>query len=71
MNQSHFLSFHWVLPHIFALKRILIKTHCYSVTMVITNFVRAALNRVLHGELADTKFADFKEVIIKCLHFAT
>ena len=47
---------------IFALKRILIKMRCYSVTMAITSFVRAALNRVFNGELADTKFAGFEEV---------
>ena len=33
--------------------------------IVITNatlYVQAALNRVLHGELADTKFAGFEEI---------
>ena len=34
--------------------------------MAITNFVRAELNRVLYGELADT-IAGFEEVLSACI----
>ena len=32
--------------------------------MVITNFLRPALNRVLYAELAGTKFAGFEEDLV-------
>ena len=34
---------------------------CYSLTMMITKFLPAELNRVIQEELVDTKFADFEE----------
>ena len=54
---------------LFVLKRVLIKTHCYSVTMMITNFVQAALNKVFNGELADIKFAGFEEIQVNMFAF--
>ena len=41
--------------------RILIKTPCYLVTLTITKFLWAELNRVIQEELVDTKFDDFEE----------
>ena len=38
---------------------VLIKKHCYSVTMAITNLKRVAFDRTVHGKLIDIKFDDF------------
>ena len=46
-------SGYWTYSHF------VIKKHCYSVTMAITNFLRVAFNRTIHGELIDIKFDDF------------
>ena len=37
---------------------------CYWVTIAITNFIRAALNRVCYEESAHTKFAGFNEGLV-------
>ena len=37
---------------------------CYSVTMVITNFLRPEFNRVFQEELIYTKFANFGEGLV-------
>ena len=45
--------------------------HCYWVTMAITNFVRAALNRVVNEESVHTKFAGFnKDLVLAFLTYS-
>ena len=43
---------------------VLIKEHCYSVTIAIINFVRPEFDSVIHKDSANTKFDDFKEGLV-------
>ena len=43
---------------------ILIKMHCYLVTMVITKFLQSEFNIVIQEEFIDTKFAKFRNGLV-------